>query len=242
MFKNFHWTKESKSRNDLMVKYEPIQPFLFLSFSELCASEYVFDIGSNIGAYSLFATLLPNLKEIHAFEAEQFAYESLIENIKLNKAENRINPHLLAISSFSGTLDFAISAPRAGINAVRFTSFHNPKYYFQTKAVECSALDDLFFLEDLPVSLKIDVEGHEAEVLKGAEKLLENNTCLVQIEIYKNLEAISSLLKNLGYEKIFAAHHDYYFSNHGTWADESNIINAVEHAISMMIAHNLQKS
>ena len=46
--------------------------------------------------------------------------------------------------------------------------------------------------------LKIDVEGHELNVLKGLKKIINQNNCILQIEIFeKNFEIINEfLLKN----------------------------------------------
>ena len=35
--------------------------------------------------------------------------------------------------------------------------------------------------------LKIDVEGHELEVLKGGELFLKNNLCLIQVELWNKI-------------------------------------------------------
>jgi FkbM family methyltransferase len=81
----------------------------------------------------------------------------------------------------------------AGINAVRETSFPCSNLYSRTRIIECSTIDDMFSLEGQTISLKIDVEAHEADVLEGAKILLEHDTCIMEIETYKNLDVLSSL-------------------------------------------------
>ena len=53
------------------------------------------------------------------------------------------------------------------------------------------------------IAIKIDVEGHELKVLKGLEKLIVKNKCIIQIEIFKkNFNSVHKFLKKKKY-KIF---------------------------------------
>ena len=51
--------------------------------------------------------------------------------------------------------------------------------------------------------MKIDVEGHELEVLRGARKTLERNSPTLLIEIKReNVKAVSSYLREIGYDMV----------------------------------------
>jgi hypothetical protein len=64
------------------------------------------------------------------------------------------------------------------------------------------------------LTIKIDVEGHELFVLQGMKKVLENNYCIIQIEIWdKNYQEINEFLYNLDYKKSKSIDGDTYFSN-----------------------------
>ena len=56
----------------------------------------------------------------------------------------------------------------------------------------------LNFKKEENLSIKIDVEGHELNVLKGIQNLLNSNKCILQIEIFDNnfISINSFLLKN----------------------------------------------
>ena len=64
------------------------------------------------------------------------------------------------------------------------------------------------------ITLKIDVEGFELFVLKGLKKILINNFCVLQVEIWgKNNEDVQKFLKLLNYEMMCSIDGDTYFSN-----------------------------
>ena len=64
--------------------------------------------------------------------------------------------------------------------------------------------DQYLKLNHEKICIKIDVEGHELNVLKGINKTLINNKCILQIEIFKkNFKLINNYLLSLGYKKIF---------------------------------------
>ena len=73
--------------------------------------------------------------------------------------------------------------------------------------------DDVIKLINEDITLKIDVEGYEYNVLKGLEGTLNNNNCFIQIEIWdKNLKNVLSFLENLNYQKIITIDGDTFFS------------------------------
>ena len=65
--------------------------------------------------------------------------------------------------------------------------------------------------------MKIDTEGYEFEVLRGAINLLNNNKCFCQIEIKdNNKEKVFSFLNDLNYNLVSVNRKnktDFFFSN-----------------------------
>ena len=60
--------------------------------------------------------------------------------------------------------------------------------------------DDYVKLTDEKISIKIDVEGHELNVLKGIQNTIKKNQCILQIEIFKkNFEDVNNFLISLGF-------------------------------------------
>ncbi len=139
----------------------------------------ILDIGANIGEISLrFAKTYPQAS-IHSFEPFPPTFNSLKRNASLNSFSN-IELHPLGLGSKPGEVFFeerAIGNP--GMN--RVTS--NPEK--STQKIRISTLDS--FAEENQLAsvsiIKIDVEGYEHEVLKGAVNLLTRNKPLLFIEL-----------------------------------------------------------
>lgn len=73
--------------------------------------------------------------------------------------------------------------------------------------------DDVIKLVNEDITLKIDVEGYEYNVLKGLEAILLNNNCFIQVEIWdKNIKNVLSFLGNLNYQKLITIDGDTFFS------------------------------
>lgn len=176
-------------------------------FEELSKNSKVFfDIGANIGYYSLLASSIKNKDiEVYAFEPMPSAYQFLVQNISLNKYHN-IMPQKLALSDEKGSATFySIANPKfKGLpqltgdgslnNAASGNSF---KVNFE---VEINTLDNFAaeHLGDKKIDLiKLDTEANEHKVLAGADHVLRSHRPIIQCEILKNqiekeMEAILS--------------------------------------------------
>ena len=63
---------------------------------------------------------------------------------------------------------------------------------------------------------KIDVEGYEAEVIRGMEALLKGNRCLLQVEVFpQSRDHFAGLMKELGFHCFAEIGNDRYFRNDG---------------------------
>jgi len=210
----FNWTINSISRNNLTFRYEPLQPLLLLEMLNDVHGDVFFDIGSNIGLYTIMMSTSESLQNIYSYEPAQDTYVELEANIKLNNLSNIATPYCLGVSSSDGTFNFQIESPLSGINSIVDTSFHNKDLFHEFTEIKTVALDNCHHLESKTLVFKIDVEGHEYEVLKGAKNLLSKNMCILQIEIMeKHLKNCQNILTSLGYYEIFKIKNDHYFTN-----------------------------
>lgn len=159
------------------------------------------DIGANCGFYS-FTLALQNLK-IFAFEPNSEAFLKMKNTIKKNESiSKKIKVFPFGLSNKNSTMLMRSlikhGYTQTGGSCVvenRNTASKNLKIY----NAEFKIGDEILkFQKGDSLSIKIDVEGHELDVLKGIQNLLNSNKCIIQIEIFdNNFDSINSfLLKN----------------------------------------------
>jgi FkbM family methyltransferase len=154
---------------------------ILLIFGDLVDPEYPFlraiarpdwrvvDVGAAIGQFTVFSAKLP-AAVVHAFEPSSQNVESLKLNLRNNRVEDRVSVHQLALSDHEGQMAFAT-------DAVAFTSGLSERPRVSAGAVETVPVRRLdAYARDLGLErisvLKINVAGHEPEVVEGADELL----------------------------------------------------------------------
>jgi len=177
--------------------------------------KYFLDIGANIGAYSSIFFKFTTVENIIAFEPSPATYQEMNENFR-KQGFSVVEAYNIALSDKCGKIGFLEVAPLAGHNAVAATATHNEKIKAGSErtTVECATLDSIINVANESVIIKLDVEGHEAEVLRGAEAFISRNHCLIQVEILneEKYQECSELLNKYGYREVLFLHNDYYFA------------------------------
>ena len=141
-----------------------------------------FDIGANIGWYSIyFRKLFGNMK-IHAFEPIASTCEEFRKNILLNKAEP-IHVNNFGLADKNQTVDFYVSPSLLAASSLADTFKSDDKIKI---ASEIRRLDD-YCMENAvqPDFIKCDVEGAELLVFRGAEETLTEAKPLVMTELLR---------------------------------------------------------
>jgi len=139
----------------------------------------VIDVGANIGTYTLpLAKTYPAL-EFVCFEPQLPVYELLRKNIELNQLKNVVT-HALGLSDSAREVTAILPAydlePNIGAFSLdREVQLHEyeVKTHGETQTVQLRTLDSFDFREVR--LLKVDVEGLELEVLRGARQTLVQN-------------------------------------------------------------------
>ena len=133
------------------------------------------DVGANVGVYSLLAA--SRGASSLALEPVPTTFNNLLDNIHINRYETQITARNIGVGSIAGNLRFSLEL--GPINHV--LSDAESKLEFVT--VDIEALDDIANSWQ-PVMIKIDVEGFESEVIRGATELLSQLSLLaVLIEL-----------------------------------------------------------
>jgi FkbM family methyltransferase len=123
-----------------------------------------FDIGANIGSYTLIASEIPNATVV-SFEPHPGTFALLRQNVERNKRSNVLCLNV-ALSDHAGEVQFS-DGPESAIN--RIVQETNAKLAFLRLPARRfdSVCEELHLTPDF---VKIDVEGHEEAVLSGFGK------------------------------------------------------------------------
>jgi FkbM family methyltransferase len=126
------------------------------------------DIGANIGSYSILASGVNGAKTI-AFEPSLSTFNQLRKNIEANKLENRITTYNVALGANEGKLCFT-----TGLDTVNHVLPDSEvEKNNNCTEIRVTTLDNVLPESQVPLLVKIDVEGFETEVIKGMEKTLQ---------------------------------------------------------------------
>lgn len=150
----------------------------FVKPSDIC-----FDIGANIGYYSLVLAKLA--KEIHAFEPVPLICQVLKCNLLLNGICNVI-ANQSAVGRITGETSFNIAADSA------YSGFCDTNIVSPSESVRLpvTRLDDYCTARRISRIdfLKIDVEGAESLVLDGAREVLKSRPRFMMIELAERMQ------------------------------------------------------
>jgi FkbM family methyltransferase len=187
--------------------------------------DVLFDVGANIGAYSLVADRATGSQcRIYAFEPSFSTYAQLCRNIALNGCAGRIVPLLVALSDTNGLLPFNYSSldPGSAMHALgeSVDSLGRPFQAAFVQPVPGYRMDDLITHLSLPspTHIKLDVDGVELKVLRGAAGVLAHPRLRsVMVEVEPTRPDLVGIERVLG-ESGFTVHARY---PHGAAADST---------------------
>lgn len=127
------------------------------------ASDLFVDVGANAGSYTLLACGAKGARG-YAFEPVPTTFNRLSENLRLNQLENRVRAMNIGIGAKHGNLKFTVME-----DCVNHVATGDDRE--ETVVVKVETLDKILAREK-PTIMKIDVEGYEVPVLKGAKNIL----------------------------------------------------------------------
>lgn len=156
------------------------------------------DIGANIGLYSLFAGQRGDL-DVSGFEPSALNYGLMAEHIVLNKLDKNVSALCVAFGDETGLLRLYGASADAGHASNTIGAAENQFGEFEAQyeqMVPVFTVDDYcqIFKCKTPNHIKLDVDGLEANILRGASKTLKKISSLM-IEIEGEQDRRDEILK-----------------------------------------------
>ena len=195
--------------------------------------EVLFDVGANVGIYSIYHCLLNGGNAV-AFEPSFFNLRVLMKNVNVNKCEKLITIISNPLSDNDGIAEFKNGNTQEGgaLSAFGVNYGIDGKSLGKAASVNVMGfkLDTLKNLELLKVNpnlIKIDVDGIEHLILNGAAEVLLSGECksiLVEIndDFKEQANRVSENLNELGFSLREKRHGEMF--DHGKYATTYNQI------------------
>jgi FkbM family methyltransferase len=131
----------------------------------------VIDIGAHCGIYTV--EYAKHAKHVYSFECSPKSFNYLCANIALRDINYNVTKYNVGLSDCDSVIPYYIRDPKDGggngISKFKYDDINNtPSIDVPVKTLDSFNLTNINFI-------KIDVEGHELQVLKGAVNTLKNN-------------------------------------------------------------------
>lgn len=173
LFKGPDYITEHLARNEF---FEADTISTCIDLLSKCSPGIVLDIGANLGSF-----VVPVAKcvehEFHSFEPQRVIFYQLCSNLLLNGLDN-VRAKNFALGDQEHTIDAVLPhyTDERNIGAFSLDTLvktHEPTSQGHTEQIQIKTLDSLGYVNIRLI--KLDVEGYELSVLKGAVDTLKNN-------------------------------------------------------------------
>jgi FkbM family methyltransferase len=186
--------------------FETKEPDTLEWINSIPLNSIVWDVGANIGLYSVYAALTRDAR-VYSFEPSVFNLELLARNIELNKMQKKICIIPIPLSNKLSFNMFQMSNTEWGGALSTFEHKINQDgdllkkvFEYQTLGISMDDVCDLLHVPS-PEYIKIDVDGIEHFILNGGIKMLRSvSSVLIEINDDFKIQAAEStaLLQNAG--------------------------------------------
>lgn len=160
---------------------------------QLAVDDIVLDVGANIGNHTLFLANVVGCRVI-AFEPNPALCQAIRRSVMLNKLDDRVVLHEVGVGKGAAKGYFTKPIPE-NLGGQSLTIDDT-----ETSTIKVISLDSLN-LADKVRAIKIDVEGMEEAVLKGAQALIARDLpyLFVEAQTEADFEALHNIVVELGY-------------------------------------------
>jgi FkbM family methyltransferase len=201
---------------------------MYTRFHKPSAGEAVWDVGANAGATTYhFSKAVGSSGRVIAWEPDPFNFSYLLKNISLHSLSN-VTAVNKALSGTTGTALFDMDGSTgAGLSEHLVYSQKANR-----SAVETLSFQDACVQYGIPQFVKLDIEGGEVEVIRGALPFLNTNRNIdLSIETHRMRDEsstempVKALLESIGYSVICFAdpYGQHFLSANGREKADSRI-------------------
>lgn len=138
----------------------------------------VVDAGANSGVFSLYAARL-GAKRVYSFEPLKSTYKRLVRNVKRNGLGSKIIPVNMALGEKNGVSDIHFSSDGSEV-----ASMIKGRKMDKSEPIRVATIDSFFHGKMKIGFIKMDVEGYEAEILRGAAKTMQKHKPVLSFSAY----------------------------------------------------------
>lgn len=160
--------------------------------------DVVVDIGANIGNHALYWCAEMYSTNVKCFEPNEFNRSLLLKNIAINNLNSLITVYPTALGASAGRgHQTNFSYLNTGMNRIeRVDDKIGVDEYVEIRTLDSYQFDKVDFV-------KIDVEGSEMEVIKGASQTILRCRPVLLIEVFENnSKEVASMMSQLGYKHL----------------------------------------
>ena len=193
-------SQATKWRVDTLFEKEPVTLEWIAEFQP---GEILVDVGANVGMYTIWAARTRGAR-VYAFEPESLNYALLNRNIVANGLAAQVVAYCAAISDRAGFGELHLSQFMAGGSChsldEKLDPYHRPSEPVYTQGFVSVPLDELVRAGKVPLPhyVKIDVDGFEPKVVRGAAETIRAGTLRsLLIEVNQNLPDHMEMVREL---------------------------------------------
>lgn len=161
---------------------DPDQAEEFRSFLSHCSAEmFLFDIGAHFGIFSLAAANFGG--RAVAADPSPVATKMIDTEIALNHCADKVRVLQTSVSDVSGELGLVSS----GMFSEGYFKVEKGRLASDLTPTRAMTVDQMAAEFGVPTHIKIDVEGHEASVLRGAHATLAKHSPFLFLELHNEM-------------------------------------------------------
>jgi len=169
-----------------------------------------YDVGANIGLFTVWAAVTRQAK-VYAFEPEAGNFALLNENLRANSLTDLCLPFCVGVSDTVGLGEMQVRGDVAGLSGHQVQVTEGQHFGVDgpsaRQGISTVTLDHLVYERgfDCPSHLKVDVDGLEHAIIKGADRLLADprlKSVMIELMVKHRLHAdVIGALVDYGFEK-----------------------------------------